>query len=323
MRARDSNRHLHAAAICYRSRHMNVPAKKLPASQAWKIEDALDLYQVEAWGKGYFSINADGHVVIRPRMDAAHEIDLYDVVQGLKARDLHTPVVIRFSDILAHRLRHLADAFSTAIVENDYRNRYAAVFPIKVNQQRLVVEEVYRYGKEFGFGLEVGSKPELLAVMSITEDAPDRIVVCNGFKDDSYIEAVILATKLGRTIIPIIENFEELRDRLKAQGYVFRTQTDTETIAHLVHAHWHGAADGDLLHAVQLAGEFPNARLILAHAGVCDLSWIWRAAPDLPNLLFDSAWWMPADLQTLFALVPAGQILFASDAPYGMTAMMW
>ena len=178
---------------------MNAPAKKLPASQAWKVEDALDLYQVEAWGKGYFSINAEGHVVVRPRMDSAHEIDLYDVVQGLKARDLHTPVVIRFSDILAHRLRHLADAFSTAIVENDYKNRYAAVFPIKVNQQRLVVEEVYRYGKEFGFGLEVGSKPELLAVMSITEDAPDRIVVCNGFKDDSYIEAVILATKLGRT----------------------------------------------------------------------------------------------------------------------------
>ena len=152
---------------------MNTPAKVLAApNHAWKIEESLDLYQVEAWGKGYFSINADGHVVIRPSMDASREIDLYEVVQGLKARDLHTPVVIRFSDILAHRLRHLAEAFGTAISENDYRNRYAAVFPIKVNQQRLVVEEVYRYGKEFGFGLEVGSKPELLAVMSITEDAP-------------------------------------------------------------------------------------------------------------------------------------------------------
>ena len=166
---------------------MNRPAKLLPANHAWKIEESLDLYQVEAWGKGYFSINADGHVVIRPSMDAEREIDLYEVVQGLKARDLHTPVVIRFSDILAHRLRHLADAFGTAIAENEYRNRYAAVFPIKVNQQRLVVEEVYRYGKEFGFGLEVGSKPELLAVMSLTEDAPDRLVVCNGFKDDSYL----------------------------------------------------------------------------------------------------------------------------------------
>ena len=90
---------------------MNTPAKVLPANHAWKISESLDLYQVEAWGKGYFTINGEGHVVVRPSMDAAREIDLYEVVQGLKARDLHTPVVIRFSDILAHRLRHIADAF--------------------------------------------------------------------------------------------------------------------------------------------------------------------------------------------------------------------
>src|ERR1700720_2862192 len=196
---------------------------KIPPANAWKIEESLDLYQVEAWGKGYFSINDAGHVVVRPSMDARREIDLYDVVQGLKARALHPPVVIRFSDILAHRLRHLAEAFGTAIAENEYRNRYAAVFPIKVNQQRLVVEEVYRYGKEFGFGLEVGSKPELLAVMSLTEDAPDRLVVCNGFKDDSYLEAVILATKLGRTFIPVVENYEEIHLILKhAERYAVR-----------------------------------------------------------------------------------------------------
>ncbi|MDE2305320.1 MAG: biosynthetic arginine decarboxylase [Gammaproteobacteria bacterium] len=189
---------------------MNTPAKKLPAGHAWDLEEALDLYQVRAWGKGYFSINDQGHLVIRPDTGATREIDLYDVVRGLAARDLHTPVVIRFSDILAHRLRRIAEAFDTAIAEYDYRNRYAAVFPIKVNQQRLVVEEVYRYGEAFGFGLEVGSKPELLAVMSLTENAPERIVVCNGFKDASYIEAVILATKLGRTIIPVVENFEEI-----------------------------------------------------------------------------------------------------------------
>ena len=132
------------------------------------------------------------------------------MVQGLQARDLAAPVVVRFSDILAHRLRHLNDAFARAIGESEYRNRYAAVFPIKVNQQRLVVDEVYRYGREFGFGLEVGSKPELLAVMAVTESASDRLIVCNGFKDSSYIEAVILATKLGRTIIPVVENFAEL-----------------------------------------------------------------------------------------------------------------
>jgi arginine decarboxylase len=109
----------------------------------------------------------------------------------------------------------LHDAFAQAIAENEYKNQYTAVFPIKVNQQRLVVEEVYRYGKPYGFGLEVGSKPELLAVMAMTEDSPDRLIVCNGFKDSSYIEAAILATKLGRTIIPVVENFSELALILK------------------------------------------------------------------------------------------------------------
>ena len=180
------------------------------AAAPWSIEDSQELYHVQAWGKGYFSINNEGHVVVRPDQVLGREIDLYDVVQGLKARDLTAPIVVRFSGILAHRLRHLHTAFAQAISENDYQNRYASVFPIKVNQQRLVVEEVYRYGREFGFGLEVGSKPELLAVMAMTESSPERLIVCNGFKDDSYIEAVVLATKLGRTIIPVVENFSEL-----------------------------------------------------------------------------------------------------------------
>ncbi|HYL00081.1 MAG TPA: biosynthetic arginine decarboxylase [Steroidobacteraceae bacterium] len=184
--------------------------RKFNPAQPWRIEDSLDLYNVAAWGKGYFSINDAGHVVVRPDTTEEREIDLLEVVEGLQARDLSTPVVVRFSDILAHRLKRMHDAFASAITENDYRNRYAAVFPIKVNQQRLVVEEVYRYGREYGFGLEVGSKPELLAVMAMTENAPERLIVCNGFKDDSYIEAVTLATKLGRTIIPVVENFDEL-----------------------------------------------------------------------------------------------------------------
>jgi arginine decarboxylase len=190
---------------------LDQPAKKFTPSPAWDREDSLDLYQVTAWGKPYFGINEAGHVVVRPDGTPDRDIDLFEVVEGLKARDLTTPVVVRFSDILHHRLTRLHNAFAQAITENDYKNRYCAVFPIKVNQQRLVVEEVYRYGKEFSFGLEAGSKPELLAVMALTEDAPERMIVCNGFKDDSYIEAVILATKLGRTIIPVIENFDELR----------------------------------------------------------------------------------------------------------------
>ncbi len=197
--------------------------RKFNPAQPWSIDDSLELYQVGAWGKGYFSINAAGHVVVRPDTQPGREIDLFDVVEGLKARDLTTPVVVRFSEILAHRLRSLHAAFAQAIAENDYRGQYAAVYPIKVNQQRLVVEEIYRYGKELGFGLEVGSKPELLAVMAMTENAPDRLIVCNGFKDDSYIEAVTLATKLGRTIIPVVENYDELGLILKhASNYGVR-----------------------------------------------------------------------------------------------------
>jgi arginine decarboxylase len=199
--------------------------RKFNPAQPWRVEDSLELYHVNAWGKGYFSINQAGHVIVHPDTQAGtgRDIDLFEVVEGLKARDLTTPVVVRFSDILAHRLRSMHAAFAQAIAENDYKNRYAAVFPIKVNQQRLVVEEVYRYGTEFGFGLEVGSKPELLAVMAMTENASDRLIVCNGFKDDSYIEAVTLATKLGRTIIPVVENFDELGLILKhAQAYGVR-----------------------------------------------------------------------------------------------------
>jgi len=195
----------------------------LVAPLGWKVDDSAQLYQVDAWGSGYFSVNEAGHVVVRPDQRADREVDLHEVVEGLKARDLTAPVVIRFSDIIAHRLRSLNDAFAQAISENDYRGRYAAVFPIKVNQQRLVVEEVYRSGKEFGFGLEVGSKPELLVVMAMTEDAPDRMIVCNGFKDDSYIETVILAAKLGRQIIPVVENFVELGLILRhAQKYAVK-----------------------------------------------------------------------------------------------------
>ena len=200
-------------------------ARGASAGRSWSVEDSLELYNVPAWASGYFSINAAGHDVVRPDTSAAHEIDLFEVVQGLQERDLSAPVVVRFSDILAHRLRHLHAAFSQAIAENDYRNRYTAVYPIKVNQQRLVVEEVFRYGKEFGFGLEVGSKPELLAVMAMTEASPERPIICNGFKDSSYIEAVILATKLGRTIIPVIENFSELELLLRhAENYGVRPQ---------------------------------------------------------------------------------------------------
>ena len=193
----------------------NSAQRKTSSYDPWNVEDSLDLYGVKAWGNGYFGINAAGHAVVRPDWTPGREIDLHEVITGLAARDLTTPVVVRFSDILRHRLTRIRDAFATAIAENEYKNRYCAVFPIKVNQQRLVVEEIYGYGREFGFGLEAGSKPELLAVMALTEGESERLIVCNGFKDDSYIEAVMLAAKLGRTIIPVVENFDELHLILK------------------------------------------------------------------------------------------------------------
>ncbi|MDX1395449.1 MAG: biosynthetic arginine decarboxylase [Gemmatimonadota bacterium] len=178
-------------------------------TNAWTVRDARRLYQISDWGHGYFSIGDSGHVVVRP--DGADEggIDLYEVVEGLRERGLHTPLIVRFADILRHRLSELQEAFAAAMAENSYRGRYVAVFPVKVNQQRQVVEEVLRHGARYDFGVEVGSKPELLAVLSMTADAGDRPIICNGFKDDAYIETVVLAAKLGRNITLVVENLRE------------------------------------------------------------------------------------------------------------------
>jgi arginine decarboxylase len=181
----------------------------------WTSEDSAELYRVDAWGQGYFAVSPEGHLLVRPGGEGEEEIDLLEVVEGLGERDLSPPLLIRFSDILAHRLKTLREAFAAAIVENEYGGSYLAAYPIKVNQQRPVVEEVFRYGSEYDFGLEVGSKPELLAVMALTGGASRRLIVCNGFKDDGYIEAAILAAKLGRRIVPIVEDFGELKLILK------------------------------------------------------------------------------------------------------------
>ena len=178
---------------------------------AWTIDDARELYQIRRWGSGFFDINDAGHVVARPHKTRQPEIDLHEIIQGLRERGIKTPVILAFSDLLARRLTDLHQAFTNAIAEHGYKGVYRAVYPIKVNQQRHVVEEVQACGREFGFGLEVGSKPELLAVMGMTTETPDALIICNGFKEDKYVEFVTMAAKLGRTIIPVIENIEELR----------------------------------------------------------------------------------------------------------------
>lgn len=176
----------------------------------WTHEDALRLYGMSDWGKGYFGVNARGHVTVMPSKNPAEQIDLFDLVKGLEDRGVYTPVLLRFSGVLEHRLREIRAAFDKAIADHNYQGGYSCVYPIKVNQQRHICEEIAKLGRELRFGLEAGSKPELLAVLALSEGQDEMPIVCNGFKDDEFIETVILATKLGRNIIPVVEKFSEL-----------------------------------------------------------------------------------------------------------------
>ncbi|MCX5658402.1 MAG: biosynthetic arginine decarboxylase [Planctomycetota bacterium] len=175
----------------------------------WTIQDSAKLYAINHWSQGYFSINEDGNVATHPTKDPLRSIDLRKLVDELKQRDIQLPMLIRFTDILKDRVGLVHGAFSAAIKEHDYKGSYRCVYPIKVNQQRHVVEEILDFGKPYGFGLEAGSKPELLAVMALVQD-DNTPIICNGFKDDEFIEAVILATKIGKNIIPVVEKFSEL-----------------------------------------------------------------------------------------------------------------
>lgn len=185
-----------------------APAPVRPA-KPWSVADSVQMYGINSWGRGYFSINDLGHVVVHPTKDPKVAVDLKTLVDELRERDIQLPVLLRFTDILKHRVAELHDAFEQAIRENDYKGDYRCVYPIKVNQQRHVVQEILDFGQPYGFGLEAGSKPELLAVMAMVTDDQTPII-CNGFKDDEFIEAVILATKIGKNIIPVVEKFSEL-----------------------------------------------------------------------------------------------------------------
>ena len=194
----------------------SVPAPRMRPARAateigWSVEESAALYSIRNWGKGFFDVNSAGHVVVHPARNPAIAVDLYEVVAGMRERGFRTPLLIHFSDLLKQRLVDIAEAFRGAIVEHGYHGTYQGVFPIKVNQQRRVVEEVRDAGKGLGFGLEAGSKPELLAVMGMTSETPDRLIICNGFKEERYIEFTALAKKLGRNIIPVIENITELK----------------------------------------------------------------------------------------------------------------
>jgi len=180
----------------------------LEPTERWSTQDASDLYDVTSWGKGYFSVATNGHLRVHPEKDPARAIDLKELVDTLVLRGISLPILIRFADILKHRLGEIASAFQTAIAQHRYQGNYFCVYPIKVNQQRQVVEEVLEYGRPYHFGLEAGSKPELLAVMALADN--ETPIICNGFKDDEYIEMAMLAQKVGRHIIPVVEKYTEL-----------------------------------------------------------------------------------------------------------------
>ncbi len=180
----------------------------LEPTDRWSIQDAGELYDVASWGKGYFSVSDEGHVLVHPEKEPGRSIDLKKLIDTLVLRGIAMPILIRFAEILKHRLGELHDAFDVAIREHKYNGGYCLVYPIKVNQQRQVVEEVLEFGKAYKFGLEAGSKPELLAVMALADN--ETPIICNGFKDDEYIEMAMLAQKIGRRIIPVVEKYTEL-----------------------------------------------------------------------------------------------------------------
>jgi arginine decarboxylase len=181
---------------------------------AWTTEDSRELYNIEGWGIGYFDINQRGRVTVHPTKEPGRGLDLYEIAQDLEAQGMQLPLLLRFSDILRTRIQTLTEKFKAALKEFDYSGDYTMVYPIKVNQQRHVVEEIVQYGQPHGVGLEVGSKPELQAVLALTERT-DHIIVCNGYKDEEYIRLALMGQKLGHTVLIVIEKISEVDVLLK------------------------------------------------------------------------------------------------------------
>ena len=182
---------------------------------SWSIEDSEKQYRINGWGEPYFSINAAGHVTVSPRGDRGGSLDLFDLVNSLKERNLALPMLIRFSDILEDRIERLNASFAKAIARYNYGGSYRGVFPIKCNQQRHLVEDLVKFGKPYQFGLEAGSKPELMIALA-TLDTPGSLIICNGYKDREYVETAMLAQKLGQTPIIVLEQIEEVELAIEA-----------------------------------------------------------------------------------------------------------
>jgi arginine decarboxylase len=181
---------------------------------AWTIEDSRDLYNVDGWGVGYFGINAAGHVTVHPTRDPQRGLDLFELATDLQAQGIGLPLLLRFSDILRTRIETLAEKFAAAMEEFGYEGGYTTVYPVKVNQQRHIIEEILQWGERQGVGLEVGSKPELQAVLALSERT-DHIIVCNGYKDEEYLRLALMGQKLGHVVLIVIEKISEVDTLLR------------------------------------------------------------------------------------------------------------
>jgi len=175
----------------------------------WTIADSLEAYGIRNWGVGYFGINEKGNVIVHPDGPNGASFDLKELVDEVRRRGISLPLLIRFTDVLRNRVKHLNEAFRKAITEHAYKGQYRGVYPIKVNQDRYVAETIVDTGRAYGYGLEAGSKPELLAVMALL-DSEEALIICNGYKDEEYIETALYASKLGRKVVLVVEKPSEL-----------------------------------------------------------------------------------------------------------------
>jgi arginine decarboxylase len=180
------------------------------ACPTWAIEQSEKLYRIQGWGEPYFSINAAGHVTVSPKGDRGGSLDLLELVEALQQRNLGLPLLIRFSDILEDRIERLNACFAKAIARYKYPGKYQGVFPVKCNQQRHLVEDLVRFGQPYQFGLEAGSKPELMIALAVLK-TPNALLICNGYKDREYIETALLATRLGQKPMIVLEQLEEVQ----------------------------------------------------------------------------------------------------------------
>src|SRR5437879_11472792 len=185
----------------------------------WDVESAIATYNVDRWGGGYFTINPNGNVIAKPLQEDGGAIDILEVVNEARSRGLGFPLVIRFQDLLGPRVECVNRAVETAILEFNDRSSFRGVFPIKVNQLREVVEEIVEAGEEFHFGLEAGSKPELVAALAMHKD-PESLIICNGYKDRAFIRIALLGRKLGKCVIIVVEKLEELEQAIRASKEV-------------------------------------------------------------------------------------------------------